>query len=241
MGAVRAMVNDGSPNPRQALPVDLIMGGESILAGLIATVGTGVLSGAAIATGIIRRTGSTAGYADVFDSAANILAALAGSNPVGADVVPGSSFRLLVQNTVAFADTVAASADGTTVLGTGTTAIAASTWREFLVTILNSSPASIQQMNVDGATAVLTFVLTSNQSSRSMQPVGGGQPLPSAGASVSGTGIPAGATVLNVNLGQGGALGVTISANTTVASGSGGTAVTFGPRVQIDGLRSGTL
>lgn len=238
MGAVRAMVNDGAPNPRQSLPIDLIMGGESLLAGLIATVGTTVLNGAAIAAGIIRRTGSTAGYADTFDTAANILAALAGSNPNGADVVQGSSFRLLIQNTVAFADTVAASADGTTVLGTGTTAIAASTWREYLVTILNSSPQSIQQMNVDGSTAVLTYVLQTNQTSKPLSPPNN---LPTAGASVSGAGIPAGSTVLNVNLGQGGALGVTISANTTVASGSGGEAVTFGPRVQIDGLRSGTL
>jgi hypothetical protein len=239
MGAVRAMVNDGGPNPRQSLPIDLLMGGESITAGAIATVGTGVLSGAAIATGIIRRTGSTAGYADVFDSAANILAALQSNNSIDADVVQGSSFRLLVINTVAFADTVAASTDGTTVLGTGVTAIAASTWREYLVTILSSCKPSVQQMVVDGSTAVLTF--TQNSSGFAVRDMGPTNNLPRAGAAVSGTGIPANATVLNVNLTQGGAAGVTISANTTAASGANGTPVTFGPRVQIDGLMSGPL
>lgn len=238
MAAVRAMVNDGAANPRQALPLDLIMGGESILAGLISTVGTGVLSAAAIATGIIRRTGSTGAYADVFDSAANILNALGANNSIGPDVTPGTTFRLLVQNTVAFIDTVAASTDGTTVLGTGVTAIAASSWREYLITVLSSCVQSIQQMNVDGTTALLTFVLGSNETARSMGP---GNKLPTPGGAVSGTGIPANATVLNLTLGQGGALGVTISANTTSASGTGGTAVTFGPRVQVDGLRGGSI
>lgn len=237
MGAVRAMVNDGAPNPRQSLPQDLIMGGESLLAGANATVGTTVLTGAQMATGIILRSGSTGAYADTFDTAANIIAALAGNG--NADVVPGTTFRLLVINSVAFADTVAASADGSTVVSTATTtAIAASTWREFLITIQSASPASIQQMVVDGSTAVLLFVLSSGTNSRSMGPLNN---LPTPGAVVSGTGIPAAATVLNVNLGQGGALGVTISANTTVASGAGGTAVTFTPRVKVEGLRSGPL
>lgn len=236
MAGVRAMVNDGAPNPRQSLPSDLILGGESITAGANATVGTTVLTGAQIATGIIVRSGSTAGYADTFDTAANIIAAISGNGV--ADVVNGSSFRLLVKNTVAFADTVAVSSDGTTVLGTGVTAIAASTWREYLLTVLSNSPASIQQMNVDGSTAVLTFVMPPGQITRGMGPLSN---LPTPGAGVSGTGIPANSTVLNINLGQGGALGVTISANTTVASGAGGTAITFTPRVQVDGLRSGTL
>lgn len=241
MAGVRAMVNDGGPNPRQSLPADLILGGEGLAAGVNATVGTTVLTGAQIASGIITRSGSTAGYADTFDSATNIISAIQSNSNVDADVVQGSSFRLLVINKVAFADTVAASSDGTTVLGTGgsaVTAIAASTWREYLVTILNSGKSQIQQMVVDGSTAVLTFVLPSNVTSKNMSP---NSIIPSAGMGVSGTGIPANATVLNVNLGQGGALGVTISANTTVASGASGTAVTFSPRVQIDGLRSGTL
>lgn len=238
MTGVRNIVDRGGPNPDKMYPGDLLLGAENVLAGAIATVGTGLLSGAAIATGIIRRTGSTANYADAFDSAANIIAAIRGNNNVDAEVVPGSTFRLMVQNTVAFSDTVTASADGSTILGTGTTAIAASTWREYLLTILNSSAMSIQQMNVDGSTAVLTYVLPPNRSSHDMS----AQSLsPSAGALAVGTGIPAGAYVLNVNLGQGGALGVTLSANTTSASGVGGTAVTFLPRVQVDGLRSGTL
>lgn len=241
MGGVRAMVNDGAPNPRQSVPGDLILQGESLLGGINSTVGTTVLTGAQIATGIITRSGSTAGYADTFDTAANIISAIRANSNVDADVVQGTTFRLLIINKVAFADTVAASSDGTTVLGTGgsaVTAIAASTWREYLVSILNSGTQQIQQMVVDGSTAVLNFVLASNVSAKNMGP---NSIIPSAGMGVSGTGIPANATVLNVNLGQGGALGVTISANTTVASGASGTAVTFSPRVQIDGLRSGTL
>lgn len=240
MAGVRNVVDRGGPNLDKQYPGDLLLGAETLLGGQITTVGTGVLSAAAIATGLIYRTGSTAGYADVFDNATNIIAAIRGNVNVDADVVPGSSFRLVVVNTVAFADTVAASTDGTTKLGTGVTAIAASTWREYLVTILNSNAPQIIQCLTTNGSPIVNFFLPSSFASKTLGPNGALSAL-SAGGSVSGTGIPAGTTVLNVNLGQGGALGVTLSANATATSGAVGTGLTFGPVVQIDGIRSGTL
>jgi hypothetical protein len=77
--------------------------------------------------GVIMRSGPTAAYTDTTDSAANIVAAI--PNPQ-----VGTAFRLRIVNTVAFADTIAAGA-GVTL--SGTTAIAASTYRDFVGIITN--------------------------------------------------------------------------------------------------------
>ena len=140
MAAFRPMgIRNGLVATGGVMSGDLMIGGESISAGALTTVGAGTWLAAAIAAGIIRRTGPVGGYTDTTDTAANILTALAG-NAQAADLAPGSSFRLLFINTVAFAFTFAAGA-GVTV-GTGTLDVAASLWREYLVTILNPTPCS---------------------------------------------------------------------------------------------------
>jgi hypothetical protein len=153
---VRPMVFGRGLTPDQVNPGDLVGAGEALLAGAISTVGNGTWTGAAIATGIINRTGPVGGYTDTTDTSTNILAALAG-NSYAADIVPGTSFRLLFVNTVALAHTFAAGVGVRS--GTGTLSTAASKVREYLVTVLNSTPQQTLQCNTTNASAVVTFVL----------------------------------------------------------------------------------
>lgn len=232
---VRPMVGGDNVVSRQALPGDLIAGGESITAGANATVEAGTWTGAQIATGIIRRSGSTGAYTDTTDTAANIITALKGSGSI-ADVVKGSSFRLLVQNTVAVALTLAAGTGVT--LGTGVTTIAASLVREYLLTILNADGPYTVPCVLAATDKVITFILPQGYSA---YPIGNnaGALNITPGMIVSGTGITAGTKVLGVTQGQGGIIGVTTDTNN--ASTQTNTALTFGPNILIDGLRSSTL
>lgn len=232
---LRPMGRDAGGLERPAFPGDILAGGESLTAGAIATVGNGTWTGAAIASGIIKRSGSVAGYTDTTDTAANIIAAIAGN--AGQDgSVPGTSFRLLVINTVAFADTFAAGAG--VVAGGGTLNIAASTWREYLVTILNDMNTTVIMGSTTNASAAVTFAnpipLTGSNGSSNNSSISN-----LVGATVSGTGITAGTTVIGQTQGPGGITGVTLSANATATNNN--IALTFGPTVQFDGLRSGTL
>lgn len=89
----------------------------------ITTVGAGTLTAAAIAGGIIARSGSVAAFTDTTDTAAAIIAARTG-------IQIGSAFQLDIQNTTAFADTLAA---GTGVTLAGITIIPGGATATFLV------------------------------------------------------------------------------------------------------------
>lgn len=221
---------------RRAGPGDVLALGGNLSAGALATVGDGTWTGALIATGIIRRTGPTGDYSDTTDTAANILTALAG-NGWAAEVVAGQSFRLLVQNTVAYVATLVAGTGVT--LGTGTTTIAASLVREYILSVLNASPPLTLNCNTTNSSATVTFNLPTGMVALPIGP----SPLAdnvTTGMIVSGTGITAGTTVIGVTQGVGGITGVTLSANATATS-SGGVSLTFGPNIRIDSLRSSTL
>lgn len=234
MSLARPIVYANEVTGRQVLPGDLLSGGENILAGGLATNGAGTITGAMVATGIIRRTGVGANYTDTFDTATNIVAALKGNAPA-VDITPGTSFRLLIQNTVAFAATLAASAG--VVLGTGTTAIAASKVREYLVTVQNADgPYSVNTTLVSGNTTAL-FVLPTGQASLQIGPSPQAVNI-TAGMTVTGTNITTGTKVAGVTQGQGGITGVTLD---TVASGSGTQSLVYGPSILVDGLRSSDL
>lgn len=234
MAGVRNIVDRGGPNPDKSYPGDLVLGGESLLGGQLTTVGAGIWTGDEMANGIIYRTGPTAGYTDTTDSAENILASVTGNLP-SAEVVPGSTWRLIIVNTVAFALTLAAGAR--VKLGSGVVNIAASLWREYLVTVLNSQPLVIAQANLTNGSPTVTFVFSGTQTGYAMGPNATRQFT--MGASVSGTGVPANTTVAGVITGPGGVTGITLSANATATNTN--IAVTVGPLVQIDGLRSGTI
>lgn len=226
-------------------PGDIIAGGESTLAGAITTAGAGTWLAPNIVTGIIARSGPTGAYTDTTDTAANIIAALAGSAYLP-EVLNGTTFRFLVQNTVAFALTFAA---GTGVVaGTGTLNIAASSVREYLLTVLNNSQPTQYQMagNSGQVNLYLGYVVGTGSAApaaptmlpmfASNSSIGTFTPTP--GATVTGTNIPANTTVLGLIQGVGGVIGVTLSANVTGAVNG---AVSFTPTVKIDGLFSATL
>lgn len=222
----------------QVMPGDVVIGGESLLNGALVTIGAGTLTGAIIATGIINRTGPTAGYTDTTDTATAILAALAGNSP-GPVVEPGSTFRLRFINTVAFLMTLAA---GTGVkLGAGSTLnAAASTWREYILTILNSSPAVTVNSSITNGSPALVFVLPPGMVALPIGPNPQAVNVtPGMTATSPTAGIPANTTVLGVTYGQGGITGVTLSANATATVNP--LSVTFSPTIQIDSIGSGTL
>lgn len=98
----------------------------------ISTAGAGVLTAAGMVGGYILRTGPSGAYTDTTDTATALVAAIPGCKV-------GTTFELTILNGVAYVCTVAA---GTGVTLTGTTAIAASVWRNYLgtVTALGDTP-----------------------------------------------------------------------------------------------------
>lgn len=236
MVAARAKVARNGVMDELISPSDVLILGEAITNGAVATTGaTDTLPASAIVTGLVRRTGPTGNYADVWDTAANIVAALAG-NSFAPDTILGNSFRLRVINTVAFTNTPTFGAG--IVVGVGTTSQIASAWRDYLVGIANVQPVSLIQCNTTNASAVVTFNFgTTGRTGHVIGP--NALVFCTTGASVTGTGIPAGTTVLSVQQGPGGMTGCTLSANATATNVN--VALTFGPTVTVDSIGSGPL
>jgi len=237
MALARPMAKKGIVLDDVIYPGDILGLGESVTAGAIATVGAGTLTAAAIATGIIYRTGPTGAYTDTTDTAANILTALAG-NAWAAEVVTGTTIRLLYVNSVAYAMTLAYGSG--VVKGSTNTVVnvAASSVREYLLTILNTSQVCTLNANMTNGSPTFTWSLLPNQQAVPM--FGPLAPLITDGATVTApSGLAAGTTLLNLNMGNGGSLGGTLSNNYTGTTGV--VALTFGPTIQIDGLFSATL
>lgn len=246
MALVRPMVFGGAVPERRIMPGDLAAGGENLTAGIITTVGAGTWTGAAIASGIIIRSGPVGGYTDTMDISASIISALRGAGATQAgepDVVPGTTFRLRFINTVAQAMTFAVATNAGVVIGTGGSGVvnvAASLWRDYLVTILNASTQRSMICLTTNGSAVVTFVLPTGVSAFPI----GNSPLAiniTPGMQMSGTGVPNGTKVLGVTQGVGGIIGVTMDANATATSSVDGVNIAFKPVVQFDGLGSGTL
>lgn len=215
MSYVKPTVYDNSFQ-RQVAQGDVVAGGEVV--GTLTTVGAGTLTGALIMNNsIISRSGSIAAYNDTTDTAANIIANVAvnAQNPMA-----GSTHRLRILNTVAFIQTLVA---GTGVTLAGVTANAASSFRDYLITLTNTTPTFIASAATTNASAVVTGMdLTET-------------PFISPGMLVTGTGIPAATTVLSVQPG----IGVTLSANATATASLIG--LTFSPTVTITGIGSGLI
>lgn len=240
MVAARAKVARNEVMDGLIQPLDVLVTGESLSSNspsLVATTGaTDSLPASAIATGLVRRTGPTGNYADVWDTAANIVAALAG-NAYAPETILGNSYRLLVINTVAFTATPTFGAG--VVVGVGTTSQIASAWREYLIGIANVQPVSAIQCNTTNGSKTVTFAFSAGSGVVAHKIGPNASVFCTTGATVTGTGIPAGTTVTSVTQGQGGMTGCTISANAT-ADGTN-VALTFGPTITVDSLRSGPL
>jgi len=89
----------------------------------VSTVGNATYTAAQFVAPAIIRTGPTGAYSDTTPTAAQIIQALPGA-------VVGSGYYMTIVNTVAFAATIVA---GTGVTLSGTTAIAASSARDYMV------------------------------------------------------------------------------------------------------------
>lgn len=89
--------------------------------GQLATVGNGVITAALMTGGTITRTGPVGAFADTFDTAANLVAALAGNVPG----YGGNTFQLRYNNTTAFVGTLTAPAGGNFTLASAYTAATA--------------------------------------------------------------------------------------------------------------------
>lgn len=111
----------------------------------ITTVGNGTLTAAAIAGGLITRTGSVAAYTDTTDTAAAIVAAIP-------NAFVGQSFILRIKNGVNFAETLAAGTGVTLTAGTAITPPSSISY--YLVTLTSLTAVTILHL--------LTAALTNN-------------------------------------------------------------------------------
>lgn len=118
----------------------------------LATVGAGVVTGAAIALGITSRSGaqSATAFADVTDIAANIISAQV-------NVHIGSSWIYIYQNTT---NAPAALSGGTGVTVSGVNSIPANSSAEYLVTYTAAATITMMGLGVTNSPVIGTFTAT---------------------------------------------------------------------------------
>lgn len=113
---------------------------EAEVATAVTTVGAATLTAAAFVGGVIIRSGSTGAYSDTTPTATQILALIA--NPQ-----IGSTFRLRIVNTVAFIETILA---GTGVTLAQVTAVAASSFRDYVIRVTNVQTPAVTMTGIGG-------------------------------------------------------------------------------------------
>lgn len=227
MPGLRITGSDGNTVHRPSAPGDVFLSGEIIAP--LTTAGAGTLTAALITSGIIRRTGPVGAYTDTTDTSTNILNALAGNTGNISNVMPGNTFRFLFLNSVAQAMTFAG---GLGVIVGADVNVAASVNREYLVTVLNSTPQTLFGQDTTNASAALSFANTG----LSIQDQLARLDTIDVGMVVSGVGIPVNSTVIGINFAT---RVITLSANATATANNVG--ITFLPSVRIEGLRAGTV
>lgn len=236
MPAFRPTGSRGLTN-EQINPGDTLILGESSSAGANTTVGAATLTAAQLTAGVIFRSGSAAGYTDTFDNSSNILLALTGNNP-GPALVPGSSFKVRIVNTVAYTETLTLGTG--MVAGAGTTgSIAASSWRDFLFTFTNVQPAETVTVNLTNGSPTATFVLQQGQTALQIGPALTATNIIPGATILAAAGVPANTTVLGVTQGQGGVVSLTMSQNASATVA--GLNLNLYPTIKVDSLGSGTL
>lgn len=230
-------------------PGDVLNTNESVQT--IALDAAYTYSGAEIAFGDIFRTLISGAVTDVFPTANQLIDALRGNvnvvTPPSNELYgsqpsrsvqlawpanlmpfqPGSTFRRTIVETTAFIITMDIPASGGITLAAAPyniTAIAASSWREFVFKIMNSSPTVIIPVGQVNATKPLTVPAAYLDMINNITP----------GMSVYGTNIAASTKVAGVNRDTG-----IITLDTNVTATLSLNAVTFTPTVVVYGLRSG--
>jgi hypothetical protein len=199
---------------------DVLAGGEVIPA----TVATNAITitAAQLGSGFIHRTTTGAGT-DTIDSAANIIAGLiAGLGVVG--ISPGTTWRTPWIQAAAFAIAVQATANTGVTVTSGT--VNASSVKEFLVKVVNGSPAQSYSGMTTNASAVVTG-FTADQ----LKNITPGMVVTNAVNGLQAT------TVLSVNMGAG---SVTFSGNANATSATP-VAINFSPVITLTGIGQGLL
>lgn len=184
----------------------------------------GVTWTAAQALTTLQFRSGAAGVSDTTPDSASWISAMLNNAYLAAgalspnSVQSGTTYRLRVVSTNSGILTIVA---GTGVTLAGVTTIAATSFRDYLVTVLNGTAQQVYAVTTTNASAVVTGM--SAAQTQNITP----------GMLVSGTGIQAGSTVLSVQPG----VGVTLSLAAT-ATGSL-VAVTFNPRIEFRGIGTG--
>lgn len=227
MPIVRSAIYDPSGLQRQQFQGDVVATNEIMPA---TNAGTSVtLTGQLLAQGIYLSSAASAPILTL-DSAANIVSALApffaynpnasvaaGTTVYGA-IQSGTSFRYRIIISTANAVTVSSTANTGVTVNRGS--VAASTSRDFLVTISNGTPPQTFAANTTSSSAIITG-LTSEQLSK----LSAGMIVTNSVANLQGQ------TILAVNQTAG---TLTMSGNAN-ATGTG-SAISFSPVVVVDGL-----
>lgn len=219
MSLLKSVVYDGFAQ-RQVMAGDVLCGAEV----LPATVATNAITitGAILSLGLIQRTTTGAGT-DTIDTAANLIAAFAsGLGTTG--VPPGTTFRAKWIQNAAFAITVQATANTGVTVTNGT--INASSVKDFLVTVVNGTPAR----NCSGLTTTNASAVVSGFTAADIANVTVGMVVTNAVASLQGTTI----------------IGVNMAAGSVTMSGNAGSSLTlqtlnFSPVVTVLGVGQGLL
>lgn len=217
MSIVRTVVNDISGLPRSIGPGDVLLGGD-IFPATIATNAINI-TGQQLGSGFIQRTTTGAGT-DTIDTAANVIAALGGTS----GLTPGLTWRIRWVQNAAFAITVQATANTGVTVSSGT--VNASSVKEFLVSVVNGTPARTVLALTTNASAVLTGL-----SSADLAALSPGMVVTNAVAGQQGN------TILAVNLTAG---TVTMSGNSN-ATNTTPVSINFSPVITVQGIGQGLL
>lgn len=195
------------------------------------TVGASTLTAPQLVAGILKRTGPVAGFIDTTDSASNIInqmlagqfigsGSLIGGQGGNAGVQPGTTWRLLYINTVAFAMTLAAGT-GVTIVANGN--VNASSVKDYLLTVTNGTPQQTFVANQTNASAVITGLAQAQTNQLTV------------GMAVTGTNIAANSVIISIQPG----IGVTLNNNATATLSLN--SLTFSPTMTIEGIGQGLL
>lgn len=184
---------------------------------------------AAIAGGVILRTGTLAGGTnDVLTDANTVINAVSITDYARASA--GSQWRLRIINSNT-TQTITLTG-GTGITFSGTVTIATNTWREFLIQVVAESLPTIQVGSTTNASAAVQLVGANGNQFLNHTNAGN---LVEPGMLVTGTGIPASTTVLGIT--PEGLL--QLSANSTATAS--GVSLSFFPTVIVTNIGSGTI
>lgn len=213
MSLAKPIIYDGSLQ-RQLQQGDLLAGAEAVPA---TDATQNITVTAAMLLNKYRLRSNGAAMTDTLDTAANIVAGLAAA--AGAQIQNGTSFVVRWITTTAFAATFTATANTGIIVNRGI--VAATSFKDFLVTIVNGSAAQTYAALTTNASAIITLTVAQAAT------LSVGMIVTNVVVGLQGT------TIIGINLANG---QVTMSGNANATTAAPGIAINFSPVVQFDGL-----